>query len=276
MVNVYEIVRERIISSLSSGKIPWHQSWQSLSPCNVLTGRPYRGINRLLLSGHEWWGTYKQIKQLGGYVRKGERASGIVVFWSFEEARPVVNEQGDEVLVMAHRDRPLVRYYSVFNLSQCDGIEKDAVGDIRTITSCDEVIERNSPKIRPGNPAYLPTADIIHMPDMERFESPEEYYSTFFHELTHWTGHESRLKRPGVTGPIRFGSEHYSREELTAEMGSAFLCAMTGIDMPVVDNQAAYIAGWLRHIRNGSAVDVIRAAGDAQRAADFLIGGGEE
>lgn len=96
---------------------------------------------------------------------------------------------------------------------------------------------------------------------MERFESPEEI-TTFFNELTHWTSHDSRLKRPGITGPILFGSEKYSREELTAEMGSAFLCAMTGIDMPVIDNQTAYIAGWRRHISNGS--------------ADFLTGGGEE
>jgi len=94
--------------------------------------------------------------------------------------------------------------------------------------------------------------------------------------LTHWTGHASRLNRPGITGPIRFGSEQYSREELTAEMGAAFLCAMAGTDMPVAENQAAYIAGWLRHIRDGSAADVIRAAADAQKAADFLTGGGEE
>jgi len=94
--------------------------------------------------------------------------------------------------------------------------------------------------------------------------------------LTHWTGHASRLARPGITEPIRFGSERYSREELTAEMGAAFLCAMTGTDVPVAENQAAYIAGWLQHIRNGSAADVIRAAADAQRATDFLTGGGEE
>lgn len=109
---------------------------------------------------------------------------------------------------------------------------------------------------------------------MDRFESPEEYYAAFFHEMTHWTGHTSRLNRPGVTAPVMFGSERYSREELTAEMGAAFLCAMCGTDLLVLDNSAAYIAGWLRHLRNGSAVDVVRAAGDAQRAADFLTGGG--
>jgi antirestriction protein ArdC len=128
--------------------------------------------------------------------------------------------------------------------------------------------------LREGEPAYLPTRDIIEMPEMDRFESPEAYYAAFFHEMTHWTGHSSRLNRPGITEPVRFGSERYSREELTAEMGSAFLCAMAGIDMPVLDNSAAYIAGWLRHIRNGSAVDVVRAAGDAQRAADWLMGVG--
>jgi len=114
------------------------------------------------------------------------------------------------------------------------------------------------------------------MPAPDRFASAEAYYAAFFHELTHWTGHASRLNRPGITEPIRFGSERYSREELTAEMGAAFLCAMTGTDVPVLENQAAYIAGWLRKIRNGSAADVIRAAADAQRATDFLTRGGEE
>ena len=131
-------------------------------------------------------------------------------------------------------------------------------------------------QVGPGEPAYYPAGDRIAMPAPDRFASPEAYYAAFFHELTHWTGHASRLNRPGITEPIRFGSERYSREELTAEMGAAFLCAMTGTDVPVAENQAAYIAGWLRHIRDGSAADVIRAAADAQRAADFLTGGGGE
>ncbi|MGC9436316.1 MAG: ArdC family protein, partial [Methanomicrobiales archaeon] len=254
MASVYEMVRDRIISSLSSGTVPWRQTWQSLSPCNVLTGRPYRGINRVLLAGHPWWGTYRQIKQLGGYVRRGEKAAGMVVFWSVEEVRPETNDQGDEVLVLCRRDRPLVRYYPVFHLGQTEDLDRAAVtGEVRPIASCEQVVDRNNPRVLPGDPAYSPGRDCIFLPGMDRFESPEEFYAAFFHELSHWTGHASRLNRPGVTGPVRFGSERYSREELAAEMGAAFLCARCGIDMPVLDNQAAYIAGWLRHIQNGSA-----------------------
>ncbi|MDN7023608.1 DUF1738 domain-containing protein [Methanoculleus sp. FWC-SCC1] len=276
MVSVYEVVRDRIISSLAAGTVPWRQTWQSMSPMNLATGRPYRGINRILLSGHLWWGTYNQIKHLGGHVRKGEKASGIVVFWSFDETRRTVSENGDEVAVIMQRERPLVRYYKVFNLAQCDGIAVEDVGEVQPIASCEEVIARNAPRMVAGEPAYLPKSDAIAMPGIDRFVSAEAYYAAFFHELAHWTGHASRLDRPGITGPIRFGSEQYSREELTAEMGAAFLCAMTGTDLPVLENQAAYIAGWLRHIRDGSAADVIRAAADAQKAADFLTGSGEE
>jgi len=276
MVSVYEVVRDRILSSLEVGTVPWRQTWQSLSPMNIATRKPYRGINRLLLSGHTWWGTYNQIRRMGGHVRRGEKASGMVVFWSCYDTEKVVNENGEQVTVALQRERPLVRYYKVFNLSQCEGVEVEQAGEVRPVATCEDLIARNRPRVGPGEPAYYPAGDRIAMPAPDRFASPEAYYAAFFHELTHWTGHASRLARPGITEPIRFGSERYSREELTAEMGAAFLCAMTGTDMPVAENQAAYIAGWLRHIRDGSAADVIRAAADAQRATDFLTGGGEE
>lgn len=276
MVSVYEVVRERIISSLEAGTVPWRQTWQSLSPMNIATGKPYRGINRLLLSGHTWWGTYNQIRRAGGHVRRGEKASGMVVFWSCFDTEKVLNENGEQVTMALHRDRPLVRYYKVFNLSQCEGIEVEQAGEVQPIITCEDLIARNQPKVDLGEPAYFPSIDRITMPALERFSSPETYYAAFFHELTHWTGHASRLNRPGTTEPIRFGSERYSREELTAEMGAAFLCALTGTDVPVAENQVAYIVGWLRQIQDGSAADVIRAAADAQRAADFLTGGGEE
>ena len=276
MVSVYEVVRERIISSLEAGTVPWRQTWQSLSPMNIATGKPYRGINRLLLSGHTWWGTYNQIRRAGGHVRRGEKASGMVVFWSCFDTEKVTNENGERVTMALHRDRPLVRYYKVFNLSQCEGIEVEQAGEVQPIITCEDLIARNQPKVDLGEPAYFPSIDRITMPALERFSSPETYYAAFFHELAHWTGHASRLNRPGTTEPIRFGSERYSREELTAEMGAAFLCALTGTDVPVAENQVAYIVGWLRQIQDGSAADVIRAAADAQRAADFLTGGGEE
>jgi antirestriction protein ArdC len=274
MASVYEQVRERILSSLASGTVPWRQTWQGMTPCNVLTGRPYRGINRILLAGSPWWGTYNQVRQMGGYVRRGERAAGMVVFWSMEECRREVNDQGDEVLVRGLRDRPLVRCYKVFHIGQCEGVTVPEGREVRPIVSCEGILGQNEPRVLPGEPAYAPGRDVITMPPAGRFISAEAYYATLFHELTHWTGAAHRLNREGITEAVRFGSERYSREELTAEMGAAFLCAMCGVDTPPLqENTAAYIAGWLRHIREGSAADVVRAATDAQRAADFLTGG---
>ncbi|TAJ43185.1 ArdC family protein [Methanofollis fontis] len=274
MPSVYEQVRQRILAALEGGTVPWRQTWQGMTPANILTGRPYRGINRVLLAGSPWWGTYNQVRQMGGYVRRGEKAAGMVVFWSMEESRREVNEQGDEVIVRAERERPLVRCYKVFHIGQCEGIEVPEGREVRPIATCDEIVARNTPRILPGEPAYAPGRDVITMPPAERFTSPEDYYAALFHELTHWSGAAHRLDREGVTGAVRFGSERYSREELTAEMGAAFLCAICGTDTPPLqENQAAYIAGWLRHIREGTAADVVRAATDAQRAADFLAGG---
>ena len=269
MVSVYEVVRDRILSSLESGTVPWRQTWQSMCPMNLATGRPYRGINRILLAGHTWWGTYNQIKHLGGYVRKGEKASGIVVFWSLDEVRRTVSENGDEVAMIMQRERPLVRYYKVFNLSQCEGIAVEDAGDVQPISSCEDVIARNAPRVVPGEPAYLPKSDAIAMPGVDRFASAEAYYATFFHELTHWTGHASRLDRPGITEPIRFGSEQYSREELTAEMGAAFLCAMTGTDVPVADIAASFQATVVETLFSKT-----MAAAEAYKAKEIIVAGG--
>lgn len=222
-----------------------------------------------------YWGTFRQIKEAGGSVRKGEKASGIVVFWSKTETKKAVNDHGDDIIITAERERPIVRYYSVFNLSQCEGIEPEEVPEIKPVLSCQEIIKGNKHLNGIGNPSYHPVKDYINMPPMDLFRSSEDYYSAYFHELTHWTGHPSRLNRRGITdNSASFGTETYSREELTAEMGAAFLCAMCGIDTPAIQkNSASYIAGWLKHIREGSPRDLIGAAGDAQRAADLLTGG---
>ncbi|WP_067048058.1 ArdC family protein [Methanofollis ethanolicus] len=275
MVSVYEMVRDRIISSLESGTVPWRQTWQGMTPCNIASKRPYRGINRVLLAGATWWGTYRQIQQAGGQVRRGEKAAGLVVLWKYDEERKERDPATGEVRrVVALRDRPIVRYYRVFHLGQCDGIEPEDLAAPAPVASCDEIIRRNAPRVRAGEPAYYPARDVITMPAPARFESMAAYYAAFFHELTHWTGAAHRLDREGITGAVRFGSERYSREELTAEMGAAFLCATTGTDTPpVAENQAAYVAGWLRHIREGTAADVVRAASDAQKAADWITGG---
>jgi len=124
-----------------------------------------------------------------------------------------------------------------------------------------------------AEPAYAPVQDVIliFMPPAERFGCAESYYAALFHQMTHWTGHADRLKREGVTGKALFGSERYGREEMTAEMGLAFLCSLCRVETPdTEENAAAYVAGWLRSIREGSAMDVVKAAQDAEKAVDFL------
>jgi antirestriction protein ArdC len=269
---VYDIVKERFVDALKEGTIPWRQTWKFGAPRNILTKKPYRGINILLLGSHPWWGTYNQIKKLGGQVRKGEKASGIVIYWSWDERKKVTDPTtGEEKTVIARREYPLVRYYAVFNLDQVDGIESpDPVTENERHVSCDAILKKHNPTVARGNPAYSPGMDVITMPKIKEFVSSEMYYAAFFHELTHWTGHESRLNREGITKAIQFGSDRYAREELVAEMGAAFLCAITGIDAPVLENQKAYVKGWLEKVENSSPKDLIKSASEAQKAADFL------
>lgn len=247
-----------------------------MSPINVLSCKEYRGINRNPTFRDILTGVHTGRSRLPADRSEEERqASGIVVFWSMDEVKKEINTQGEEVKVRHERQFPLCRYYKVFNISQCDGLDHLLEGDNdnERIMSCDEIIRRNCPVVTNGEPAYSPVRDEIHMPEISLFDSSEAYYSTFFHELTHWSGHSSRLNRKGITETARFGSEVYSREELAAEMGSAFLSAMCRIDTgEVQENTAAYISGWLSHIKNSSAKDLIGAASDAQKAADFLSG----
>ena len=134
-----------------------------------------------------------------------------------------------------------------------------------------------SPPIHHGGSraCYQPSNDEVHMPDRERFDSSEEYYSTLFHELVHSTGHASRLGRTGITETIVFGSRTYSKEELIAEMGATFLCGHTGIENAVIDNSASYLASWLGRLRNDSRL-VVQAAAQSQKAVDYVLDQREE
>lgn len=277
--SVYDVVSARIITLLEAGTVPWQKSWKSGTARNLLSQKPYRGINAFLLpcAGYcsPFWLTYKQAKQLGGHVRKGESGCPIV-FWNWRERED--SESGDVARI------PFVRYYTGFNLEQCEGIPAEKIPqaeafqpreDVSPIAACEAVVSGmpNPPELEfSGNqPCYMPTVDRVQIPAAEWFISDAEYYSTLFHELTHATGHEKRLKRAGIgEGAAAFGSETYSREELVAEMGAAFLCGHTGIENRTIDNSASYIAGWLKRLRNDSKL-VVTAAAQAQKAADYIL-----
>lgn len=280
MVDIYKRITARIIEQLERGSIPWRKPWsggEAGHPRNLASGHHYRGVNVFLLgtANHQshYWLTFKQALALGGHVRKGERSTPVIYWRWLEREDP---EHGEIVKV------PLLRQYNVFNIAQCelppDKVPENAAtpeNDFEPIDACERLAKAmpNAPTLIHGGgvASYRPASDSVQMPNPQRFSERAEYYSTLFHELTHSTGHASRLNRPGITGEIRFGSRDYSKEELIAEMGAAYLCGHCGIDNAVIENSSAYIAGWLQRLRGDSRL-VIHAAAAAQKAADFIRG----
>ncbi|MCI0718303.1 MAG: ssDNA-binding domain-containing protein [Acidobacteria bacterium] len=271
-MTVYDLVTKQILEQLEKGVVPWQKPWNIEAPKNLSSGRPYRGINVILLGmrgfASPWWVTFRQAKERGGHVRKGERGS-TVVFWKRDTHKVRNEETGEDET----RQRFVLRYYTVFNVAQCEVIQAPAPrAPLAPIQAADAVVVGmpNPPRIRLGAAAcYIPGLDTVEIPARDSFHSIEGYYSTLFHELTHSTGHESRLNRKGIMDVIRFGSEDYSKEELVAEMGAAMLCASVGIEA-TRDNSAAYIQTWLKNLRNDSRL-VVMAAAQAQKAADYIL-----
>lgn len=276
--DLYQAVTDKLIAKLEQGKIPWkHFSFAPLSePKNLVSGRPYQGINYLLLSNHPrfaspWWLTYRQAATRGGHVKKGERGEPIV-FWKFIDATD--RETGELKPI------PLLRHYTVFNVEQCEGIEypKGEVKprETRPIQAA-EAIEAGMPHppqivIDDAPKAYYSSAqDLVRMCSARYCVSDERYHETLLHELVHSTGHAKRLNRFAEEGTTHeFGSKSYAAEELVAEIGAAFLCAKAGIFQALEENAAAYIASWLGKLRNDKTL-VVRAAGKAQKAAAWIL-----
>lgn len=280
--DVYSIITDRIISMLEAGTVPWAKPWTAGGqfPKNLASGKEYRGVNVFLLSAMNYaspyWLTYKQAAELGGNVRKGEK-SVPVVFWKRFEVEDKTADNGKKFI-------PMLRYYSVFNLAQCENIPADklptttATENHSPVAAAESIVSGmpKAPKISGGHAqaCYSPSADEVRMPDLNTFTTAEAYHATLFHELIHSTGHESRLARKSIVegaGVHSFGSETYAKEELVAEMGAAFLCGQAGIGERVIENQAAYVAAWLKRLKEDNKL-VVQAGAQAQRAADFILG----
>ncbi len=195
-------------------------------------------------------------------------------FWKFNEYARENHETGET----ENKTSVLLRYYRVFNIEQCEGL-KALQGDDRKpanpIFECESIANRmqNPPKFEQHSQAfYRPSADVVGMPSRNCFETPEGYYSTLFHELTHSTGHKSRLNRfEENSTDHQFGSESYSKEELIAEMGAAMLAGMAGISHATLSNSASYLQTWIQRLKSDSRL-IISAASHAQKAADYILG----
>ncbi len=275
---VYRYVTERILSELSKGFVPWKRSWGGLGfPVNRTSGKPYRGVNSLLLPPGEYL-TSKQARGLGGSVKNGETPF-MVVFYRMIDLPQEASENRTGNSEDAIKRIPLLRYYRVYEIGQCDGIDRRYSALRRTeaerIEAAEAIRRRYSDPpavVEKGMRAcYSPILDLVMTPPIENFHSDEEYYSTLFHELVHSTGHPKRLNR-------KFGAfcnDAYSFEELVAEIGGAMLCEMSGIVESTIQNSAAYIRCWSERLRQDDTL-IVRAASAAQKAADLVSGNTHE
>ena len=274
---IYQTVTDRIVAKLEAGTIPWKnpRKGRCIGPQfaqNLVSRRAYHGVNFWMLNyGTEfkspYWVSFKQALDLGGNVRRGEH--GIpVVFWKFFQ---VEDKQTGKT-----KNIPLLRAYTVFNLEQTENVrspEPVALLDFNPIESAKAIVDAmpNPPRIEFSEPqigagCYHPDRDTVVMADPRDYRSPEEYYSVLFHELGHSTGHVKRLNRD-MSG--KFMSAPYSKEELIAELTSGYLCAKAQIFDSTVENTAAYIADWIRILKNDRTM-FVHAAGKAQHAADWI------
>ena len=276
----YQIITDRIIEQLQRGVVPWRRPWTTQFPKSLRSLREYRGINVLLLASQgyssPYWLTFNQAKELGGHVKQGE-PSTIVTFWKRSPYKRHNEETGEDET----RQGFLLRYYRVFNLCQTEGIAEklglSTTGEssrVPSIETCERIVREMpfAPRREQSNAAwYRPLTDTVGMPVRDSFHSSEEYYSTLFHELAHSTGHPARLKRDGIENVNSFASESYSKEELIAEMTSAFLCGVSGISPATVSNSASYLQLWISRLRGDSRL-LISAASHAQKATDYILG----
>ena len=271
-MDIYAEITNRIISQMEQGIIPWRKPWiASGSAVSHATGKPYSLLNQMLLGRPGEYATFQQIKEAGGHIRKGEKAS-MVVFWRWLERE---DEESGEI-----KEIPFLRYYNVFHIDQCEGMTAKHTQPMpnaaRPSDVADDII--SSYLLRSGvtlqhnegdRAYYAPAVDTVVLPLMAQFASTSEYYSTVFHELTHSTGHASRLNR--IDKIAAFGSDDYSLEELTAEIGAAALVNHAGLETnDSFINSAAYVQNWL-NVLKGDKRFIVSAAGKAEKAINLIL-----
>ena len=279
-MTIYQEITDSIIAELEKGATPWVKPWNAPASAdkNIITGRPYRGINRFItamvsgIKGYDVpaWASLKQWNDLGARVKKDEKATKIV-YWS--QAKDKKSEASGE-----DKYYQFAKAFYIFNVAQVDGIdiiasEDQPVSENQKIEACEQRIIATGAKYSIGGDVacYIPSIDSIKMPALNTFQTAEHYYATFFHELTHWTSDKTRCDRDLSKG--RFGNADYAFEELVAELGAAFLCQQHGIKGDL--RHAGYIESWLKCLKSDSRA-IFKASALAQQAADFLLSCGQE
>jgi antirestriction protein ArdC len=278
--DLYAEVSTRIIEELERGAAPWVKPWSATAgqnvPQNAMTNRPYSGCNVILLwiAHNRGWPTprfltFKQAIEAGGNVRKGEHGTK-VYFVKQLQIKDGDSEEADARLV------PMMREYTVFNIDQCENLpDSISAGKSMRVRSpdardalADEFLHSTGADIREGHGEayYVPSHDFISMPAFEAFKGADHFYNVAFHELSHWTGHKSRLDRDLKH---RFGERAYAAEELVAELGAAFLAAEFSFDGDV--RNAGYIATWIELLKADKRA-LFTACNRASAAADYLRG----
>ncbi|MHB8388538.1 MAG: ArdC family protein [Acidobacteriaceae bacterium] len=277
--DLHQQITDRILEAMETARSSSKRLWDSQPslPLNFATGKPYQGINVLILwaaglqhgYASPYWLTYKQAAEQGGQVRKGEHGELCVFYKPWESEQ--VNTDGENET----KRGAVLKSFRVFNLAQIDGIEAPAVAmrpSFVALEEADRILAASPAPVLLGNGEtqayYRPSSDTIHLPARERFTSHEDFYSVALHEMTHSSGHPSRLDR---TFGKRFGDEAYAFEELVAEMGSAFLCADLGIIGATLPGHADYLSSWLKVLRQDKKA-ILTAAAQAAKAQAFIRG----
>ncbi len=290
-IDVYQLVTDMIIEKLEQGIIPWRKPWNDYGPAtNYLSKKPYQGINQLILNGlhiKHFYLTFRQAHALGGRIKKGAKSIP-VVYWNFmyhhaETKRKIAHDDianypADKIVKTA-----FLKYYRVFNIDEVQQVKFDVpqlepINNNHSIEQCDKLLLelKDRPEIHhKENQAYYdPANDYINMPSIELFKTSELYYSVLYHELIHSTGHPKRLNRFDTNEISNFNSSSYSKEELVAEIGAAFLNNHTGIlTDDTLNDSTAYIQGWLNKLRNDKRF-IVEASGKAQKAVDYILNKG--
>lgn len=271
-MKVHEIITNTIIDKIEKGNLKSFEMWKREKPCNYLSKRPYSGINRLLLTYTDfkspYYLTYNQSKQLGNVIKTNQLKKYQIITYLGNGKKENKNEDNEIENVNHYR---FLRYYRVYNLEQTTIKLKEKKHKPKA--KPEKLIKnyKHMPEIKYNliTASYTPTKDYIKMPYKKQFKTIDKYYSVLFHELIHSTGHPTRLNRFKKNEPLsRFGSSSYSKEELTAELGSAFLCQDTGIKN-TLDKSASYMQSWLKVLKNDSKF-IISASSKAEKASEFI------